>query len=412
MFDVAVSCLVLTALFAYLNHRYVRLPTTIGVMVIALLLSLVLVGLDKLGIGALHDYEVALLKSVDFSELLLQGMLSLLLFAGALHVDINKLRSQGWQIGILAVVGTVVSTGIVGIALWCLLPWVGGELSLQYCLLFGALISPTDPIAVMGILKSAGAPKDLEITIAGESLFNDGVGVVLFALLLEMLVRGETPTFGHGFALLAREAGGGLIFGVVLGYVTYRMLKSIDQYQVEILITLAAVMGGYALASRLHVSGPLAMVVVGIFIGNQGRAFAMSDHTREHLDAFWELLDELLNSVLFVLIGLEVTLVTFTPEMPYAIVLALVVALGARLISVGLPIATLPTVFRIPQGGWKILVWGGLRGGISVALALSLPPGDARDLILTLTYSVVVFSIVCQGSTMGAFTRRALGANQ
>ena len=392
MFDVVVACLVLTALFAYVNHQYVRLPPTIGVMVIALLLSLALIGLDALGVGALHSHAVKLLKSVDFSGVLMQGMLSLLLFAGALPVDLDELRSQRWPVGVLAVFGTVGSTVIVGFTMYYLLPWVGSGLDLTYCLLFGALISPTDPIAVMGILKSAGAPKDLEITIAGESLFNDGVGVVLFALLLEIV------------------AGGGIVFGLVLGYVTYRMLKSIDEYQVEILLTLAAVMGGYALANRLHVSGPLAMVVGGLMIGNQGRALAMSDTTRDHLDMFWELLDQILNSALFVLRGLQITLIHFAPNTVLAVVLVILVTLGARLISVGVPLLALRAVINLPRGGWKILVWGGLRGGISVALALSLPAGPARDLILTLTYCVVVFSIVGQGSSMRAFTRRVLKA--
>ena len=408
MFDVVVACLVLTALFAYVNHQYVRLPPTIGVMVIALLLSLALIALDALGVGALHSSEVALLKSVDFSGLLMQGMLSLLLFAGALHVDLAELRSQRWPVGVLAVFGTVLSTAIVGLALWCLLPWVHLPLALPYCLLFGALISPTDPIAVMGILKSAGAPKDLEITIAGESLFNDGVGVVLFALLLETLAGGGSPTFAHGLSLFLKEAVGGIVFGLVLGYLTYRMLKSIDEYQVEILLTLAAVMGGYALANRLQVSGPLAMVVVGLMIGNQGRALAMSDTTRDHLDMFWELLDQILNSALFVLLGLQITLIHFAPNTVLAAMLVILVTLGARLISVGVPLLALRAVIDLPRGGWKILVWGGLRGGISVALALSLPTGPARDLILTLTYCVVVFSIVGQGSSMRAFTRRVL----
>lgn len=410
MFDVVVSCLVLTALFAYVNHQYVRLPPTIGVMVIALLLSLALIGLDALGVGALHSYEVALLKSVDFSGVLMQGMLSLLLFAGALHVDLDELRSQRWPVGVLAVFGTVLSTAIVGLTLWCLLPLVHLPLALPYCLLFGALISPTDPIAVMGILKSAGAPKDLEITIAGESLFNDGVGVVLFALLLETIAGGGLPTFAHGLSLFLKEAIGGIAFGLVLGHLTYRMLKSIDAYQVEILLTLAAVMGGYALANRLQVSGPLAMVVVGLMIGNQGRALAMSDTTRDHLDMFWELLDQILNSALFVLLGLQITLVHFAPNTVVAVILVILVTLGARLISVGVPLLVLRAVIKLPRGGWKILVWGGLRGGISVALALSLPAGPARDLVLTLTYCVVVFSIIGQGSSMRAFTRRVLKA--
>lgn len=408
MFDVAVVCLVLTALFAYVNHRFVRLPTTIGVMVIAMLLSLALVGLDRIGIEELHDYEVSLIRSIDFSDVLMEGMLSLLLFAGALHVDLNELRSHRLQVGVLAVFGTIVSTAIVGFSLWFALPYAGITLPLGYCLLFGALISPTDPIAVMGILKSAGAPKNLEITIAGESLFNDGVGVVLFALILEMVTLGETPTVGHALLMLAEEAGGGIVFGLVLGYATYRLLKSIDNYQVEILLTLAAVMGGYALASRLHVSGPLAMVVAGLLIGNQGRAWAMSDTTREHLDLFWELLDEILNSVLFVLIGLEVILISFDFSVLFSIAVAILLTLFARLVSVGLPMGALRRVFGMPRGSWKVLVWGGLRGGISVALALSLPPGPERDMVLTLTYSVVVFSIVCQGLSIGALTKRSL----
>ncbi|MBI1396512.1 MAG: sodium:proton antiporter [Betaproteobacteria bacterium] len=410
MFNVAVACLVLTALFAYVNHRYVRLPTTIGVMVIAMLLSIALVGLDRLGIEGLHDYEVSLISSIDFSDVLMQGMLSLLLFAAALHVDIHELRDHRWQVGVLAVFGTVVSTMIVSFALWFALPFAGITLPLGYCLLFGALISPTDPIAVMGILKSAGAPRNLEITIAGESLFNDGVGVVLFTLLLETVTLGETPTTGRAVGMLLQEAGGGILFGLALGFVTFRMLKSIDNYQVEILLTLAAVMGGYALASRLHVSGPLAMVVAGLLIGNQGRASAMSETTREHLDMFWELLDEILNSVLFVLIGLEVILISFDFNIVFAVVVAIAVTLLARLLSVGLPIGALRRVFRMPRGAWKVLVWGGLRGGISVALALSLPAGAERDLVLTLTYSVVIFSIVCQGLSIGALTRRALHA--
>lgn len=408
MFDVAVSCLVLTALFAYLNHRYVRLPTTIGVMLIALLLSLALIGFDAIGIGSLHTYEQRVLADVDLSGLLMQGMLSLLLFAGALQVDIDDLRRQGWQVAILAVFGTALSTLIVGSILWVIAPMAGLPLDVRYCFLFGALISPTDPVAVISILKSVGAPKPLEVTIAGESLFNDGVGVVLFALLLEMLTSGTAPTVQHGTRLLLQEAGGGIAFGGVLGYITYRMLKSIDEYQVEILITLAAVMGGYALANHLHISGPLAMVVVGVFIGNHGRAFAMSARTRDHLDLFWELIDQILNAVLFVILGLEVALISFSHQSILLAVFTLFITLFARLVSIGLPLSLLGSVFKLPPGSWKILLWGGLRGGISVALALSLPVGPERSLVLTLTYIVVVFSIVVQGTTMAAITQRAL----
>lgn len=405
MFDVAVSCLVLTALLSYLNHRFIGLPTTIGVMGIALLLSFVLFGLDKLGFGALHDYEVSLLSSIDFSELLMQGMLSILLFAGALHVDLSELKSCKWQVGILAVFGTLISTALVGFGLWVILPYTGIVLPLSYCLIFGALISPTDPIAVMGILKSVGAPKSLEIVIAGESLFNDGVGVVLFALMLAMVTSGEAPTAAHGAMLLLEEGGGGIAFGLVLGYLTYHMLKSIDSYQEEVLITLAAVLGGYALASRLHVSGPLAMVVAGLIIGNHGRARAMSDKTREHLDMFWELLDSMLNAVLFVLIGLEVILIEFSTSLALAAAAVIAITLAARLLSVGVPISLLGRVFNLPQGALQVLTWGGLRGGISVALALSLPSGPQRDLVLALTYAVVVFSILVQGLSIGKVVR-------
>ena len=405
MFDVAVSCLVLTALLAYVNHRFVGVPITIGVMGIALLLSCALFGLDKLGFGALRDYEMSLLSSIDFSELLLRGMLSLLLFAGALHVDWSELQAYKWQVAILAVFGTLVSTALVGFGLWAILPYTGVALPLSYCLIFGALISPTDPIAVMGILKSAGAPKSLEIVVAGESLFNDGVGVVLFSLMLAMVTSGETPTAARGAMLLLEEGGGGIAFGLVLGYVTYRMLKSIDSYQEEVLITLAAVLGGSALASRLHVSGPLAMVVAGLIIGNRGRALAMSDRTREHLDMFWELLDSILNAVLFMLIGLEVVLIEFSTNLAPAAAAVIAATLLARLLSVGAPIVLLGRVFKLPQGALQVLTWGGLRGGISVALALSLPNGPQRDLVLALTYAVVVFSILVQGLSIGKVVR-------
>lgn len=408
MFDIAVVCLVVTAVLAYVNHRFVGLPTTIGVMAIALLLSLGLIALDRLGFGALRDYETALLRSIDFSDLLMQGMLSLLLFAGALHIDLSALRAYRWPVGLLAVLGTVLSTVIVGVGLYALLPLLGLELSLAYCLLFGALISPTDPIAVIAILKSAGAPDNVNLVVSGESLFNDGVGVVLFSLLLTVATRGETPSLADGTLLLLHEAGGGLLLGALLGGVLFYMLRSIDNYQVEVLLTLAGVLGGYELASHLHVSGPLAMVVAGLIVGNQGRAFAMSDTTRHHVDLFWELLDEILNAVLFVLLGLEIVLVAFDGRVLLAAGLAIAVALLARLLSVGVPVATMRRVFPLPDGAWKVLTWGGLRGGISVALALSLPPGPQRDLMLAMTYAVVVFSILAQGLTIKGVIVRSL----
>lgn len=409
MLEVAAVCLVITALLAYLNHRYIGLPPAIGIMAASLTLSLALVGLDAAGTSlGLRQYEETLVRSIDFSNVLMQGMLAMLLFAGALHVDLKRLKTYRWPVAALAVLGTMLSTLAVGFGMAYALPFLGLHLPLVYCLLFGALISPTDPIAVMGILKSAQAPKELELVIAGESLFNDGVGVVIFSLLLGMLASGITPTADQALQLLLHEAGGGLLFGFALGYVTFRLLKSVDNYEVEVLLTLAAVTGGYILASKLHVSGPLAMVVVGLMIGNQGRALAMSDTTRRYLDMFWELLDQILNAVLFVLMGMAVLLVTFRLGELVATALAVAVTLLARAIIVGLPVALLPRAFNLPHGSWKVLTWGGLRGGISVALALSLPAGPERDTVVALTYGVVVFSILAQGLSIGYVTRKSV----
>ena len=409
MLDIAATCLVVTALLSYLNHRFVGMPTTIGVMAAALVLSLALVGLDAIGIAhGVRQYEESLLRSIDFSDVLMQGMLSLLLFAGALHVDLSELKTHRVPVAALALVGTVLSTLVVGFGVWACLPFAGLHLPFIHCLLFGALISPTDPIAVIGILKSAGAPKELELMMAGESLFNDGVGVVIFAVLLGVSTSGVTPAAGEVLALLVHEAGGGVLFGLLLGYVTFRLMKSIDDYEVEVLLSLATVTGGYALADALHVSGPLAMVVAGLIIGNHGRALAMSDTTRRYLDMFWELVDAILNAALFVLIGMEVLVVVFSFHHLVAAGLAIVVTLLARLLTVGLPVALLGRVFELPHGSWKVLTWGGLRGGISVALALSLPAGTERDTVVALTYGVVVFSILAQGLSIGHVTRKAV----
>lgn len=409
MLDIIATCLVVTALLAYANHRVTKLPTAIGVMVIALVISLSIVLLSRFGLDlGLRRVEESFVRSIDFSNVLMQGMLSFLLFAGALHVDVRALKSFRWQIITLALVGTTISTVVVGFALWFVLPMIGISLGLLHCLVFGALISPTDPIAVMGILKSANAPKDLEMVIAGESLFNDGVGVVLFSLLVGVVASGDRPTIGTAAETLLREAGGGIAFGLVLGYVTYRMLKSIDNYQVEVLLTLGAVMGGYAAASHLHVSGPLAMVVTGLIVGSAGRAHAMSDNTRRYIDMFWELVDEILNAVLFVLIGLEVLLIAFPIPLLWGGMLAIAITLAARSATAGLPVFVAPRLFRLPEGSATVLTWGGLRGGISVALALSLPFGDERNVLLALTYIVVVFSILGQGLTIGRVVRHTM----
>jgi CPA1 family monovalent cation:H+ antiporter len=412
MLHIPVLVLVITALLAYLNQRFFKLPMTIGVMASSLGISLLLVGLDKFGLaGALRQREQELLASIDFSAVLMQGMLSLLLFAGALHVDLAELRSYRWQVFLLAFIGTALSTLVVGLAMWWVLPLLGLAVPLLDCLLFGALISPTDPIAVISMLKSAGAPANLEVVIAGESLFNDGVGVVIFSLLLGVAMEGGTPTAGQASMLLLQEAGGGLAFGAALGFGLYYLLRTIDHYQVETLLTLAAVLGGYTLANDLHVSGPLAMVVTGLIIGNNGRAEAMSDATRHHVDLFWELLDEILNAVLFVLVGLQVITIHFPIGGLYALVAgatAIVITLFARWLTVGLPFVFFGRAMRLPEGSAGILTWGGLRGGISIALALAIPNGHQPQTLLALTYCVVAFSILVQGLTFGKVVKRWL----
>ena len=411
MLEISAICLVLTALLAYFNHRFIHLPITIGVMASALLLSVSIILLKLIGIDhGLHQQVEMMLRSIDFSNVLMQGMLSLLLFAGALHVDLSELKAYRWQVGGLSIFSTLFSTFIVGLGAWGALPWFGIELPLIYCLLFGALISPTDPIAVMGILKTAGVPKNLELVISGESLFNDGVGVVIFSLLIGVLTMGSTPSLEQGVTLLLREAGGGLLYGLVLGYITFRFLRSVDNYQVEVMLTLAAVMGGYMLANKLHVSGPLAMVVAGLVVGNHGREFAMSDTTRLYVDMFWEMIDDILNAVLFVLIGMEVMIVSFSLNLALAAVLMIVLTLAARALTVAVPVVAFQGFFRLPKGAATVLTWGGLRGGISVALALSLPPGPQRDIVLALTYCIVVASILVQGLTIGKLAHRVTAA--
>jgi len=401
IFNIAAVLITLAAIFSYINHRFIKLPAAIGLMLIALCMSLGLVVLGKLGYAGLEYKARSLVGSIDFNDTLMHGMLSFLLFAGALHVNLNDLAKQKWIIASLATAGVIVSTLLVGGLTWLALGWLGIGLPLMYCFLFGALISPTDPIAVLGILKTAGVPKSLETKITGESLFNDGVGVVVFIVLLEIATGSHEISAGHIALLFVEEAAGGIVFGLALGALAYWMLGSVDNYQVEVLITLAVVMGGYALALTIHVSGPITMVVAGLLIGNHGRLFAMSDKTREHLDTFWELTDEILNTVLFVLIGFEVLVLTFGGHTPTAAALVIPIVLFSRFISVGIPVGLLRLRRQFSPNVVKILTWGGLRGGISVALALSIPAGPERDVILGITYAVVVFSILVQGLSIG-----------
>ena len=406
LLQVVAGLLALCALFSYLNHRYLRLPTTIGVMIISMVVSLAVLALDAAGVElALKAEQVV--RDINFDVTLMQGMLGFLLFAGALHVDLGDLSEEGALVAALATIGVLLCTALTGGSACLLFGALGLDIPLIYCLLFGALISPTDPIAVLGILRQVSAPRAIETRMAGESLFNDGIGVVVFLVLLEIATGGHGLSLSHIAWMFVVEAVGGITYGVTIGYVAYRMLKSVDNYQVELLITLALVMGGYLLAQAIGTSGPLAMVVAGLLIGNRGRTFAMSDRVREHLDTFWELLDEILNAVLFVLIGFELLVLTLQGAYFVAGLLAVPAVLLSRFVSVGLPVL----VFRKLRSGRiphtvKVLTWGGLRGGISVALALSLPQGPERDVLVAVTYLVVAFTIIAQGLSFGPLLRR------
>ena len=396
----------LTALFSYINHRFFHMPTTIGVMFIALVVSLGIVSLGWLGIDIGQAHIARILESIDFNQVLLHGILSFLLFAGAMHIKLEDLSGQKWAITVLATVAVVASTFIVGGLTWVVLDFLNIKTSFIYCLLFGALISPTDPVAVIGIIKSAGVPKSLATKVAGESLFNDGIGVVVFIIILELALGGGDITVGRVALLFLGEAIGGIVLGMTLGVITYQMLKRVNNYQVEVIITLALVMGGFALADRIHTSGPLAIVVAGLLIGNQGRAFAMSEITRQRLDDFWELLDEILNALLFLLIGMEVLVMPFTGALLIAGLLAIVITLFARWASVGGAVLLMRPLRSFSPGAVRILTWGGLRGGISVALALSIPAVPERNTIVIITYLIVVFSIVVQGMSLGKLVER------
>ena len=401
---IAAGLLSLAALFSYLNHKFARLPTTIGVMFLALLASLVLIILGKTA-APIREDAALVLRQINFSDLVLHGMLALLLFAGAMHCNLNDLLSQWHAISLLASIGTAVTTMLIGVVTYFAFGWLGLKLPFIGCLLFGALISPTDPIAVLGILKSARAPKSLELMVSAESLFNDGVGVVIFLAMLGFASAGANPTAGSIALLFWREVGGGLALGLVIGLMAYHMIKRIDQYQVEIPLTLAVASGGYALAEILHISAPLTVVVAGLLVGNQARSAGMSDTTGRYLDSFWEMVDEILNSVLFLLIGLQVLLTPVTKIILLAGIVAIPIALTCRFISVGAIIATLRKRRAYVKGTTRVLTWGGLRGGISVALALSLPESGYRDTIVTLTYVVVLFSILIQGLTIAKLVK-------
>ena len=409
--DIA-TLLGLTAIIGYVNHRFLRLPRTIGLVLIAMVASLLALGIDNLipgwGVG---PGVRAVLLDIDFSEVLMQGMLGFLLFAGALHVDLGQLAKRGWAIAALATGGLMVSTGLVGIGIWFAFNLTGLNVPIIYCLLFGALISPTDPVAVLGILKNVKVPASLEAKIAGESLFNDGMAVVIFLILLAMATSGTTTLdLGNITLLFLQEALGGAVLGLVMGALAYWALCSIDEYNLEGIITLALVTVTYEAAHMLHTSGPIAVVVSGLLIGNHGTRFAMSEKTREHLKNFWTVIDEVLNAVLFLLIGLEVIIISTTPSLMWVSLIAIPLVLGARFVAVAIPIGVFGLFRDFTKGAIPVLTWGGLRGGISVALALSLPDGNEKDAIVTVCYTVVVFSILVQGMTIGKLVKRVVPA--
>jgi monovalent cation:H+ antiporter, CPA1 family len=404
LFDILAVLLSLAAAFSWINHRFIRLPTSIGLMLIALLLSLglLIAPLD----AEWHATLKQLLEDVHFEDTVLHGMLGFLLFAGALHVDLHDLARHKWVIATLASASVVGATLLIALGGWLLFGLIGLEVPFIYCLLFGALISPTDPIAVLGILKNAGAPASLNTKITGESLFNDGVAVVLFLSLLGIATGEHEASLFGALGMLGYEVIGGALLGFLSGGLVLLMLSRVDDYQVEILLTLALATGGYALAEYLHLSAPIAIVIAGLMIGNHGRRRLMSDRTRQHLDDFWELVDEILNAVLFVLIGLEILVLELSGGPLLAGALAIPLVLAARALSVGLPIRMMRRRSSdFAPGTVTLLTWAGLRGGISIALALSLPAGETRDILLSVTYVVVVFSILIQGLTLGPLVR-------
>jgi CPA1 family monovalent cation:H+ antiporter len=418
IFSIGALLVGLSALFGYINHRFLKLPHTIGLVVIALAASLSVIGFDLLN-PSHHIAEdiTQILKQIDFNETLMHGMLSFLLFAGALHADFTAMKSQRLAIGLMAVLGTLISTVVVGTAMWFLLGLMQINLPFIWALVFGALISPTDPVAVLGLFKTVKVPDTLQAKMTGESLFNDGIGVVVFSVLVAIAVSGT----GHGGdahggtmdamaigELLLTEAVGGAILGIAAGYIGYRAMYNIDEASLEVLITLALAMVTYALALYLHMSGPIAVVIAGLFIGNRGVKYAMSEETRSDVMTFWTLIDEILNSVLFLLIGLEVLLVAQGMSYLSAALIAIPVTLFARVLAVTIPIAIVSRWKTFTIGAVPVLIWGGLRGGIAVALALSLPEMEYKSTILSITYGVVMFSIIVQGLTVKPLVERVV----
>ena len=408
LFQLLASLLTVTAVFAWLNHRIFRLPANIGLLVMGLGASLLLIAIELL-FPETHLYGALTqgLRQIDFYEAVMHGMLAFLLFAGALHVDLGRLRRRAPVVGVLATVGVGISTLIIAGGLWAGAAALGIDIAFAWALVFGALIAPTDPVAVLSTLKAVDVPETLETDMTGEALFNDGIAVVLFTITLEA-ATGPSEGFGlsHILRLLVVEAGGGAALGLATGFLAFRALRAIDDYSIEVMISLALVTGTYALADMLQMSGPISVVVAGVLIGNHGAADAMSAQTRRYVFCFWTLVDDTLNAVLFLLIGLEVLVLGFDPDLAWIGLVAIPLALLARFASVGLPVAVLAHWKSFARGTVPVLTWGGVRGGISVALALSLPASPDRPVILVAAYAVVLFTIVVQGLSLDRVVRR------
>ena len=393
--------IVLATMFEYINHKLLRLPSTIGVMVIAICVSIILIlfGESLLPKTTLSLHKIV--SSVDFTEVLMGAMLNFLLFAGGIHINIKDLREQIAPVVMFASIGVVISTFAVGFGAYYLLPFAGVEIPLIYCLVFGALISPTDPVAVLSILKKAKVSKSLETKVAGESLFNDGVAIVVFTVLLQIAVGKQVDlTLESILMLVVQEAGGGLLLGAVLGFIGSKMMQNTNDYILSVLITLSIVMGGYLIAHSMHISGPLTMVAAGLFMGNFSPKFKMKSEVRDYLKKFWELIDEIMNAVLFLFIGLELLLIKNLNEYLFAGGICILVVLLARWVSIFFPTKLMSFKHRFTPQTVKVLVWGGLRGGVSIALALSIPKSEYNHIIISITYCVVVFSIIFQGLTI------------
>ncbi len=397
--------IVLAAVFAYLNNRFIKWPPTIGIMTLSLSSSILLA---VIGHSFISKKALQLVSAIDFHDVLMNFMLSFLLFAGAIQIDAAKLKKERWAVLLLATLGILISTFVIGWMVWLLFGLFQQAVPFLYCLMFGALISPTDPIAVLAILKEADIPSSLEIKISGESLFNDGVAVVVFMTITEVARGGGDLSVLSVSKLFLQEAGGGLLFGGLLGYIGYKALESIDDYKVEVLITIALVMGGYFIAGILHISGPLAMVVAGIITGNKVREGILSSISRDYLGKFWELIDEILNAVLFLFIGLEMLIIHTDLTIIWIGLICIFITLMARWVSVSIPVSLLSYKIRFERHVITILTWGGLRGGLSVAMALSLGTSMYRDEFVLITYIVVVFSIIVQGLSIGPLTKKLI----